>query len=200
MRCSGCSTPSARRTPSSSRSGLGDHRPPGDRASDRRPRRLPGVGATVNGATTGADGSADARVRRRGRLQAQGRARRLGPLERAHLCVDPPGADPCTSSDKAAPSVELEPARPAASPASTVARAPCSISWQASDADRARAWPTTRSTSARCTTASRARQPTTGSRSRSTPTSPASTSAATRATPTSSASPRSTARANGRRS
>jgi Domain of unknown function (DUF4430) len=67
----------------------------------------PEPGASVGGAVTGADGSADLRFDEAGvyRLKAdRPDAIRSNTLV---LCVDPPGADPCSSTDKAAPTLRV---------------------------------------------------------------------------------------------
>lgn len=94
------------------------------------------AGATVGGATTGADGRvtlsfADAGVYRLKADRAD--AIRSNALV---VCVDPPGADPCTSADKAAPSVA--PTLPGRRLASERGRSRTMlISWLANDADGA---------------------------------------------------------------
>jgi hypothetical protein len=96
----------------------------------------PAVGATVSGAMTGADGKATLAFADPGvyRLKAD-RADSVRSNSIA-LCVDPPGADPCTASDKAAPS--LAPSLPGRRLASERGRSrTLLISWQASDADGA---------------------------------------------------------------
>src|SRR5665809_87421 len=64
----------------------------------------PQAGATVNGSPTGSDGVATLTFADKGiyRLKAE----RAGEVRSntVVLCVDPPGADPCTSSDSSAPS------------------------------------------------------------------------------------------------
>ena len=66
----------------------------------------PQAGATVGGATTGADGLASLTFDAAGiyRLKAE----KPGTIRSNTIavCVDPPEADPCSSSDKAAPSVQ----------------------------------------------------------------------------------------------
>jgi len=92
------------------------------------------AGATVGGTTTGADGQATLSFADTGiyRLKAdRADAIRSNSLV---VCVDPPGADPCTSSDKAAPS--LQPSLPGRRLASERGRSrTLLISWQASDAN-----------------------------------------------------------------
>jgi len=94
------------------------------------------AGATVGGATTGADGQATLSFPNSGiyRLKAErADAIRSNALV---VCVDPAGAEPCTSSDKAAPSVA--PSLPGRRLASERGRSrTLLISWQASDADGA---------------------------------------------------------------
>ena len=148
----------------------------------------PPAGATVNGATTGADGKATLSFAERGRLQAQGRSRRLGPLQRAQRSASTRRRRPCTSGDKAGPERRSEPAGPPARQRAGRSRTML-ISWQASDANGAGV--SYYSVDVReVPTASRPARPATGSRSWSAPPSPACTSAATPAAPTSSASPR----------
>ena len=96
----------------------------------------PQVGATVAGATTAADGQATLSFADAGiyRLKAErADAIRSNALV---VCVDPVGADPCTSTDKAAPSIAVSlPGRRLASERGRSRT--LLISWQASDADGA---------------------------------------------------------------
>ena len=90
------------------------------------------AGATVGGATTGSDGRATLSFASTGiyRLKAE----RADALRSNALvvCVDPEGADPCTSTDKAAPSVA--PSLPGRRLASERGRSRTMlISWQADD-------------------------------------------------------------------
>ena len=154
----------------------------------------PAAGATVGGSHHRRRRPGDALVRQRRHLQAQGRARRLGPLERARR----------SASTRPAPTPAPRPTRPRRpSPPSLPGRRLASEQRSlAHHADllagrrrrrrrrgvllRRRARGLRRRQKAK-------RRPATGSRSWSAPSSPASTSAATRAAPTSSASPRSIA-------
>jgi hypothetical protein len=96
----------------------------------------PAAGATVNGATTGADGKATLSFADAGIYKLKADRADSVRSNSITLCVDPPGADPCTSSDKAAPS--LEPSLPGRRLASERGRSrTLLISWQASDADGA---------------------------------------------------------------
>jgi hypothetical protein len=65
----------------------------------------PQAGATVNGSPTGSDGTATLSFAEAGiyRLKAE----KPGAIRSnsVSVCIDPPGADPCTSTDKAAPRV-----------------------------------------------------------------------------------------------
>ena len=94
------------------------------------------AGATVGGATTGPDGHATVSFPNSGiyRLKAErADAIRSNALV---VCVDPAGADPCTSTDKTAPSVAASlPGRRLASERGRSRT--LLISWQASDADGA---------------------------------------------------------------
>ncbi len=154
----------------------------------------PAAGATVNGVTTDADGNAAVSFASAGvyRLKAE-RADSVR-SNALTLCVDPPGADPCTSGDKTAPSVL--PSLPGKRIASETGKSRTMlISWQASDAAGAGvshyAVDVKRALRRR---QRRARPMTAGSRSSSrTALTVGRTSAATPAAPTSSASPRSTA-------
>ena len=96
----------------------------------------PQAGATVAGATTAADGQATLSFADAGiyRLKAErADAIRSNALV---VCVDPPGADPCTSTDKAAPSVA--PSLPGRRLASERGRSrTLLITWQATDGDGA---------------------------------------------------------------
>jgi hypothetical protein len=93
----------------------------------------PQAGATVNGSPTGSDGIATLTFADKGiyRLKAE----RPGEVRSntVVLCVDPPGADPCTSSDSSAPSLDL--ALPGERLASERGRSRTMlVSWQADDA------------------------------------------------------------------
>ena len=96
----------------------------------------PEPGASVGGATTGADGNATLSFADAGiyRLKAdRADAIRSNTLV---LCVDPPGADPCTSTDKSAPSVAAS--LPGKELASERGRSRTMlISWQADDGNGA---------------------------------------------------------------
>ncbi len=94
------------------------------------------AGATVGGATTGADGQATLSFADAGIYRVK--ADRADAIRSNTLvvCVDPPGADPCTSTDKAGPSVA--PSLPGRRLASERGRSrTLLISWQASDANGA---------------------------------------------------------------
>ena len=93
----------------------------------------PQAGATVNGSPTGSDGIATLTFANKGiyRLKAE----RPGEVRSntVVLCVDPPGADPCTSSDSSAPKLDL--ALPGRRLASERGRSRTMlVSWQADDA------------------------------------------------------------------
>jgi hypothetical protein len=93
----------------------------------------PQAGATVNGASTGSDGIATLTFADKGiyRLKAE----RPGEVRSntVVLCVDPPGADPCTSSDSSAPKLDLTlPGRRLASERGRSRT--LLVSWQADDA------------------------------------------------------------------
>ena len=93
----------------------------------------PQAGATVNGSPTGSDGIATLTFANKGiyRLKAE----RPGEVRSntVVLCVDPPGADPCTSSDSSAPKLDL--ALPGQRLASERGRSRTMlVSWQADDA------------------------------------------------------------------
>jgi hypothetical protein len=93
--------------------------------------------ATVGGAQTGADGKATLSFADPGvyRLKAE-RADSVR-SNAVSVCVDPPGADPCTSGDKTAPRV-LEVALPGRELASERGRSRTMVvSWQADDGDGA---------------------------------------------------------------
>jgi hypothetical protein len=94
------------------------------------------AGATVGGATTNASGNASVTYNSPGiyRLKAE----KSGMIRSNALvvCVDPPGADPCTSTDKTAPTIAASlPGRRLAS--ETGHSRTVLISWQASDANGA---------------------------------------------------------------
>jgi hypothetical protein len=94
------------------------------------------TGATVGGSTTNASGNASVTYANAGiyRLKAE----KAGMIRSNALvvCVDPPGADPCTSSDKTAPTIAASlPGRRLAS--ETGHSRTVLISWQAGDANGA---------------------------------------------------------------
>jgi hypothetical protein len=94
------------------------------------------AGATVNGAVAGADGVATLSFADAGIYRLKAERADAVRSNAITLCVDPPGADPCTSSDKAAPSVAARlPGRRLASERGRSRT--LLISWQASDADGA---------------------------------------------------------------
>jgi hypothetical protein len=94
------------------------------------------AGATVNGATTGADGKATLSFADAGVYKLKADRADSVRSNSIALCIDPPGADPCTSTDKAAPS--LQPTLPGRRLASEHGRSrTLLISWQASDANGA---------------------------------------------------------------
>jgi hypothetical protein len=96
----------------------------------------PAAGATVNGATTGADGKATLSFADAGVYKLKADRPDSVRSNSIALCVDPPGADPCTSTDKAGPSVA--PSLPGRRLASEHGRSrTLLISWQASDANGA---------------------------------------------------------------
>jgi hypothetical protein len=66
----------------------------------------PASGATVLGATTGADGSATLSFAEEGIYRLKAERADAVRSNAVVLCVDPPGAAPCTSTDRTAPSVE----------------------------------------------------------------------------------------------
>jgi hypothetical protein len=93
-------------------------------------------GATVNGATTGSDGKATLTFDAAGVYKLKADRPDSVRSNALTLCVDPPGADPCSSTDKAAPS--LQPTLPGRRLASENGRSrTLLISWQASDANGA---------------------------------------------------------------
>lgn len=91
------------------------------------------AGATVEGKTTGADGRATLTFANAGIYKLKAERSDSVRSNAVSLCVDPPGADPCTSGDKTAPTVAASlPGRRLASEhghSRTML-----ISWQASDA------------------------------------------------------------------
>ena len=66
----------------------------------------PASGASVRGATTGADGSATLSFPEKGIYRLKAERADAVRSNSVVLCVDPPGAAPCTSTDTGAPSVE----------------------------------------------------------------------------------------------
>jgi hypothetical protein len=92
----------------------------------------PQAGASVSGSQTGADGRATLSFADAGvyRLKAE-RADSVR-SNALTLCVDPPGADPCTSGDRTAPTVQVS--LPGKQLASELARSrTIDVSWQAGD-------------------------------------------------------------------
>jgi hypothetical protein len=66
----------------------------------------PAAGASVSGATTGSDGSATLSFPQKGIYRLKAERSDAVRSNSVVLCVDPPGAAPCTSTDSTAPSVE----------------------------------------------------------------------------------------------
>ena len=89
----------------------------------------PVAGAEVAGAGTGFDGHATLAFSDPGVYRLKATRADSVRSNALSLCVDPPGAEPCTSSDRTAPSVTLD--APDFASASRSAR--FGISWQASD-------------------------------------------------------------------
>jgi hypothetical protein len=91
----------------------------------------PVAGATIGGATTGADGRASVSFANPGiyilKADRPGLVRSRG----VRVCVDPPGADECSSGDRAAPSVRLDAPVLASDLARFGSRVP--LSWQGDD-------------------------------------------------------------------
>ena len=65
----------------------------------------PQAGATVNGSATGADGRTTLSFAAAGIYRLRAERADAVRSNSIVLCVDPPGADPCTSSDRSAPTV-----------------------------------------------------------------------------------------------
>jgi hypothetical protein len=96
----------------------------------------PVAGATIGGKTTGADGKATLSFANSGIYKVKADKSDSVRSNSVSLCVDPPGADPCTSSDKTAPTVA--PSLPGRRLASERGHSrTVLISWQASDASGA---------------------------------------------------------------
>jgi len=66
----------------------------------------PAAGASVLGATTGADGSANLSFGQKGIYRLKAERADAVRSNAVVLCVDPPGAAPCTSTDTTAPSIQ----------------------------------------------------------------------------------------------
>jgi hypothetical protein len=93
----------------------------------------PMSGATINGTTTGADGTATLTFANAGVYQLKAERSDSVRSNALTLCVDPPGADPCTSGDKTAPTIAA-PSLPGKRLASEQGRSrTVLISWQAAD-------------------------------------------------------------------
>jgi hypothetical protein len=96
----------------------------------------PQAGATVNGNPTGADGRATLSFAAPGIYRLKAERADAVRSNRVILCVDPPEADPCSSSDKAAPSLDI--LLPGQRLASERGRSRTMlVSWQADDASGA---------------------------------------------------------------
>ena len=96
----------------------------------------PQAGATVNGSPTGADGRATLSFAAPGIYGLKAERADAVRSNRVILCVDPPEADPCSSSDKAAPSLDI--LLPGQRLASERGRSRTMlVSWQADDASGA---------------------------------------------------------------
>jgi hypothetical protein len=65
-------------------------------------------GASVNGATTGADGNASFSIAQPGVYRVKAERADSVRSNVLVMCVDPAAADPCTSSDRVAPSLKLQ--------------------------------------------------------------------------------------------
>jgi hypothetical protein len=93
----------------------------------------PQSGVSVNGTPTGADGNATLSFAQAGIYRLKGDRADSIRSNAITLCVDPPGADPCTSGDRSAPSLDVRlPGRRLASErgrSRTVL-----VAWQADDA------------------------------------------------------------------
>ena len=99
----------------------------------------PASGASVLGATTGADGSATLSFAQKGIYRLKAERADAVRSNAVVLCVDPPGAAPCTSTDSTAPSVEsgfdaADPALPGRRLASRYSRSrTILVSWAGQD-------------------------------------------------------------------
>ncbi len=93
----------------------------------------PQAGATVNGTPTGSDGLATLSFADAGIYRVKAERADEVRSNTIVLCVDPPGADPCTSTDKSAPRLDLT--LPGERLASQRGRSRTMlVSWQADDA------------------------------------------------------------------
>jgi len=93
----------------------------------------PEAGASVGGATTGSDGVASVRFDAAGIYRLKAESPGLIRSNTLVLCVDPPGADPCSSTDKTPPTVSLRlPGRRGLASEGGRSRTVL-ISWQGSD-------------------------------------------------------------------
>jgi len=96
----------------------------------------PQAGATVNGSATGADGGATLSFAAAGIYRLKAERADAVRSNAIVLCVDPPEADPCSSSDKVGPKLDLD--LPGERLASERGRSRTMlVSWQADDADGA---------------------------------------------------------------
>lgn len=96
----------------------------------------PQAGATVNGSATGADGKATLTFPTAGIYRLKAERADAVRSNSITLCVDPPGADPCSSTDKVGPRVDLT--LPGERLASERGRSRTMlVSWQADDANGA---------------------------------------------------------------
>jgi Domain of unknown function (DUF4430) len=92
----------------------------------------PVAGATVGSATTGPDGTASLSFADPGIYVLKAERSDLVRSRGVRVCVDPPGADECTSGDTAAPSVRLDAPQLASDLSRFGSRVP--LSWQGDDA------------------------------------------------------------------
>jgi len=95
------------------------------------PTGAPVVGATIGSATTGDDGAASLSFSEEGIYLVKADKSDYVRSRTTRVCVDPPGADECTSGDKTAPSVRLDAPALASDVTRFGNRVP--LSWQGDD-------------------------------------------------------------------
>ena len=92
----------------------------------------PQAGASVNGTPTGADGTATLTFADPGIYRLKAEKENSTRSKAVVLCVDPPAADPCTSTDKSPPKLDI--AIPGSLASAGSRSRTILVSWQGDDA------------------------------------------------------------------